>query len=784
MAFGLSMSHASGARVSEPERHKCPACGSVVDSLRAGHVAIQEGGGFQYFCDARCKRDFVAQSSGPARAQVETLAPPPVSPSALEEPFGGGLVVLVPHSATRPRTVAPPADSVVQAFSDDPPPTLPSPSPLAPATSSQRGALPSDPRLEADDPQPREAALLRPSERMPAWVAGGGVALGLLAALAPPLAGHAAHILSPLLAAAAAAVVIARAVFDPLDVEGPLLALDVVPVTGAILAVLWGLATRDLQTPSLASFAGLAAACVLASDSLVRRASAPTRLARDRIARGLEGDVHVVRGGETVLVHPLEVKPGEPVIVEAGETLGVDGVVVAGEAMVVPWLDAPDPVKKKEGDPLIAGATVVSGRLRATTTWAGADRAFFRLALSPVARTDVAAPLTRGFRRVLERAVPIVAGLGAIAAATAGAKGPTILATACAVSLAIAARGAACVVALHYARGQLAALALGIVYKDAAAFDNSGRASVAVLCSRGTVLMGEPEIVALESLGSATVGRVLSLAAGAEAASTHPFASAILRAARANEERPENVRSAMVHAGLGVTALASTGERLVVGSRSLLLRERVSVAVADARITELETQGRSVLLVALAGKLIGIIAMQDGLRPGTRAAVQRLLDAKLEPVLLSGEARATCETIGRALDIDHLRPEVLPSDRGTEVRALGEGGPVVAVIGHPQTDDAALGAADVSVALGAAGSTPGEWSVSLASDDVRDAARALSVPKAARDRSKVAMALGVGPGMVAALSVAGGVAPIWTAPLALLAGVLAALVHARASAGG
>ena len=418
-------------------------------------------------------------------------------------------------------------------------------------------------------------------------------------------------------------------------------------------------------------------------------------------------------------------------------------MVAAGEAEVVPWLGAPGAVKKREGDPLVAGATVAAGQLRATTTWAGADRAFYRLALSPVLRADVAAPLVRALRLTLERGVPVLGVLAAIAAYAGGARGPEVLGAACAVALAIAARGAASVVALHHARGQLAALGLGVVYKDAAAFDDAGRATVCVLCSRGTVMMGEPEIVALESLGVASEGRVLALAAGAEAASTHPFASAILRAARAREERAENVRSATVHPGLGVTALAANGERLVVGSRALLLRERVSVAIADARVTELESQARSVLLVALAGKLIGLVALQDGLRPGARAAVQRLLDAKLEPVLLSGEARETCETIGRTLDIEHIRPEVLPSDRGTEVRSLGEGGQVVAVLGHPSTDDAALGAADVSVALGAAGSTPGEWSVSLASNDVRDAARALSLARDARDRAKVAMSIGI-----------------------------------------
>ena len=103
---------------------------------------------------------------------------------------------------------------------------------------------------------------------------------------------------------------------------------------------------------------------------------------------------------------------------------------------------------------------------------------------------------------------------------------------------------------------------------------------------------------------------------------------------------------------------------------------------------------------------------------------------------MSGETRDTCETIGRALDVEHIRPEVLPGDRGAEVRALSEAGSVVAVIGHASGDDASLGAADVAVALGAAGSTPGEWAVALASDDVRDAATALAIAHQARERAR------------------------------------------------
>jgi P-type E1-E2 ATPase len=323
------------------------------------------------------------------------------------------------------------------------------------------------------------------------------------------------------------------------------------------------------------------------------------------------------------------------------------------------------------------------------------------------------------------------------------------------------------------------ALAHGVLYKDSRAFDAAGKSAIAVVCSRGTVLTGEPEIVALEPVTPAgSESHILALAAGAETGSTHPFADAILRAARTRGVSPESVRSGTAHAGLGVTALSAAGDRLVLGSRTLLLQEKVSVAVAEARASELEAQGRSVLLVSLAGKLVGLLALQDGLRAGARAAVQRLLDARIEPVLLSGESRETCETIARALDIDHVRPEVLPAERAGEVRALAEGGQLVAAIGHPSSDDGALGAAGVSVAMDAAGRPAGEWGVTLASDDVRDAALALSLAHVARDRARLVLALGVSPAVLVLLALAFGVGPLVCGPLAMAVGVGVALATA------
>jgi cation transport ATPase len=161
--------------------------------------------------------------------------------------------------------------------------------------------------------------------------------------------------------------------------------------------------------------------------------------------------------------------------------------------------------------------------------------------------------------------------------------------------------------------------------------------------------------------------------------------------------------------------------------------------------------------------------------------VQHLLDAQIEPVLLAGDARETCEAIGRSLDIEHIRPEVLPADRGAEVRRLIEAGMGVAVLGHTGVDDLALGAADVAVALRAAGTAPGELAVTLASDDVRDGALALALANRTRLEARVALGIAVVPALLGSAIISFGILPPAYAPLAALLGGAMAVAHARRS---
>lgn len=631
------------------------------------------------------------------------------------------------------------------------------------------------------------------SERWLAVVDGIGIVAGTLAPAIGLLgpAADAGRVPLVLVAWAALAIRAVQTRRDPADPH-PLVVAG--PATGAVVAACWARAANDPRAVAVAALAGLGCAVAIVMEALVARARLRLNAERDRVERALDVRVRAIHGDHTIELPATDVRPGEQVVVEANEWVGVDATVVAGEARVVPWLGSRVEVIKREGDPVVAGARVTSSRLRMTTTWSGPDRAWVRLLSVPSARIDVASPTARALRLTIERGTPIAAALVGVATFAANSTPVEIVAAMSAGAMAFGSRAVVAFAALHFGRAHLAALGSGIIYKDPRAFERAGSATIAVLSARGTVLMGEPEIVAIESVGPAIRATdrggeefsagddgsfVLSLAAGAEAASTDPFAAAILRAARTRRVGADHVRNATVHSGLGITALASTGERLVVGGRALMLEEKIGVALVDARVTELEAQGRSVLLVAVGDRLVGLIALQDGLRAGARAAVQRLLDARIEPVLLGGEARDTCETIGRALDIEHVRPEVLPADRGAEVRALTEGGSVVAVVGHPASDDGALGAADVAVAMGAAGSAPGEWAISLASDDVRDAAQALALPHATRARVRAAIALGAAPGLIALLAIAFGIAPLAVAPLAALLGAAAVAAHAR-----
>lgn len=742
-----------------PGQVACSACGKRLDPLRAGHVAIFNAQ-LHVFCDfARCRASFLGQpvvvkpppapEVDPARrAELEAVLPPVRAVTAS-----------VPDADVPERLEVDDEDELVEPI--DPPVAV---------------GEPIDPAAE---PERREMGLLL-------------VALALVAGLLTMALELAANrrllaIARLVLVGVGAAALLGRALTSPRDPAQPhWLVMVAGPVLAGLLAG-WAFLSRDLALSARAAFlAGTVLTTAALDVWVVGVAGAPLVAAR----RWLEGYLAVLcrrivgpnpAPGQKELV--AAVVPGELVAVEVGETVPVDVELLDCEVEVLPWAGATSPVRRRAGDPVVAGATVVSGSLRGKVTWVGDDRALARPILNPQRRADAHAALPQTMRQLSERWAPAIAmGAGVVAWLVGQQRGAEVAMVVVAVYAAFANVALGSLVGLAVARGMRLAMSRGVVFNDAAAFDRASRVTAAVFCARGTLLRGEPELVEVEVSSrrdGVDADEVLRLAAGVLAQEVNPVAVAIRRAARERGLRSDAARNVRRYEGRGVTAVASSAESLCVGSRSFLLERRVSVAVAEDSIVELEGAGRTVVLVARGGRLIGLLALQDGLRSGARAAVQHLLDTRVEPILMSADTRETCEALGRALDIDHLRPEVADEERGEAVRRIGETGASVAVLGHTPFDDLALDAADASVALSAAGGERDDFAVTLVSDDVRDASLALALAQRTRQQAGLVAGVVLGPAVLGSFIAAVGILPPEYAPLAQTVGAFAALGQLR-----
>ncbi len=741
----------------------CATCNAPVDPLRAARVAILRER-FRYFCSAECREHF-----DPAGLTPLPEASDPQTASVLRDTEAKSRVRETHEEYALRHQKAEALDDV-----------------LEPSPASER--LPQATEPELDEAASAPPALVHTDDVVaPADVGSLLLALGLLGgalAVALILSGDSQVALTAraIVAGVACLALCAKHAMgqrDPSELHP--VSLLAAPVLSVVLA--WvALLGEHPRAPMAITLSALIVSGLALTSILTLRARRPIDAEREQISAALDQTAHRVVGEEMAPARAGDLRPGEEIVVEASETVPVDALISAGQATVLPWLNAKTPITVREGDTVVAGAQVVEGRLRAVVSWAAHDRAWIRLTNDLRRRADLFASLARVGKISASRGAPLAAALAALTAFAANHDLLTILLFATSVHAAIATPCIAQLPALHTARGLLEALRRGIVFRTADALDQASRVTMTAFCARGTLLLGEPEVANIEPLGGYDASEVLALIAGAEAASTHPVATAVLRAARARNVRPDASRSHNTWPGLGVTAVASAGQRLVVGSRALMLKEGIGVASAEGQITEFEAMGRTVLLVALGSRLIGVVGLQDGLRPGARAAVQHLLDVGVEPVLLSGDARETCEAIGRTLDIQHVRPEVPPAERGEQVRRLADGGAIVAVVGQSPMDDGALTASDVSVALSSAGSTTVEWAVQLASDDVRDAAYAIRLAHFTRQEARLSLLLALGPSVVAALAVSFALASPAVAPLIGAAGGIAALLRLRSAA--
>jgi Cu+-exporting ATPase len=269
----------------------------------------------------------------------------------------------------------------------------------------------------------------------------------------------------------------------------------------------------------------------------------------------------------------------------------------------------------------------------------------------------------------------------------------------------------------------------GILIKNAASLERAYRIDAIVFDKTGTLTEGKPVVTDVLALGGVSQAEVLQLAASAEKGSEHPVGQAIVAAAREEGWEPPDAESFQALSGRGVLATVR-GKEVLMGNRILMNENEVRTAAAEEKVSHLESQGKTVMLVALDRKVAGLIAVSDTLRDNAAEAIKQLQRMGLETVMITGDNQQTAETIARQAGMDRVLAQVLPDDKAREVKGLQAGGKVVAMVGDGINDAPALAQADVGIALGSGTDVAMEsGDVVLVKNDLRDVPEAIRLSR-------------------------------------------------------
>jgi cation transport ATPase len=318
----------------------------------------------------------------------------------------------------------------------------------------------------------------------------------------------------------------------------------------------------------------------------------------------------------------------------------------------------------------------------------------------------------------------------------------------------------------------------GARFTDARAVSVALRTNVLVFAGRAGLLCLPPTVLTIEQVPrrddetALSKEQLLAVIAGAEeAAPPSPLKESLLAAVKGSPV--ETLRSANYREGAGIVGERHTGERVLVGSRALLLEHHISTAVSEVAT---RPPGTRTIHVAIGKRLVGYLIVEEAPRAQAHPTIARLLDARIEPVLISSETREVCETLGATLELEHLRAEIEYDARDAEIRLLVEAGHIVAAVGHPVHDASILSGAELAFLRPTHGSEilPPNFpaTVQLLTDDLRSLATALTEAKQLADRLKRALLAVLAPAMMATLAVTFGIAPLAVAPIGAMVGGL------------
>ncbi len=467
---------------------------------------------------------------------------------------------------------------------------------------------------------------------------------------------------------------------------------------------------------------------------LEARAKGKTTTAIKALAKLAPTTVTLVRDGVSLVVPATQLQVGDIFLVKPGERIAADGTVTDGGSAVDESALTGEslPVDKAVGDRVSAATVNLSGVLYCRADRVGEDTSLSQIIRMVADAAATKAPIAKIADKVSGVFVPVVMAVALVTVAvwllvgqTAGfalARGISVLVISCPCAL-----GLATPVAIMVGSGMGARH--GILFKTAVSLEQLGKVRTVVLDKTGTVTAGTPTVTDIVPAQGVEEGDLLACAYALEQHSEHPLARAVMEDAGRRGMSPSLVSDFEILPGNGLTARLDG--RILLGGNETFVAGRVSVdADARAAVARLADEGKTPMLFAREDTLLGVIAVADVLKEDSPAAIRQLKAMGVEVVMLTGDNRRTACAIGRQVGVERVIAQVLPAQKGAEIRRLKEKG-VVAMVGDGINDAPALTEADVGVAIGAGADVAVEAAdVVLVNSRLSDVAAAIRLSRA------------------------------------------------------
>ena len=404
--------------------------------------------------------------------------------------------------------------------------------------------------------------------------------------------------------------------------------------------------------------------------------------------------------GDSRVVKLSELEIGDKVLVQPGERIPVDGVVIEGTSEVDQSLLTGEsiPVAVKEKSEVIAGSLNGTHPLVIDITHLGNDTTLAQIIRLVRSAQSSKAPVAALADRVSFYFVPTVMVLSVLTfcAWAIFSDEPISLAIKAMISVLVIA--CPCAMGLATPTSIMVATArgaqLGVLIKNAVALELAGKVDVIAFDKTGTLTLGQPKVVDTITFDGYEKEQVLALAANLEARSEHPIAKAIMAANHSDIMAIQPV----VLPGLGLTGNIN-GKNVALGNASLMLQLSVDITVAKEALARMSSLARTPLLLSVDGKLVAVIGVADTVRPESNKVLKALRQLGVRTLMISGDNKRTARKIADELGIDEVYGEALPQDKARIIRELQDKGLKVAMVGDGLNDAPALAQADVGFAV-------------------------------------------------------------------------------------